>query len=382
MKNGVSTFASRQGLVYSGIDKHTIAFGYDLEFSKIVFEQNVDITGNQMKDNPQTRHHIFYVQDSWRPDLWDIQYGLRFNYHELSEHFGVEPRFAVAWEFAEDQKLEFHTGYYLQYLNSLMFSDQEALNEFYYPARKTAINGIVKPSSSILSAVGYSLSNIFDMFNFNVEAYYKTQNNLTVYNESDLDSATSAKIVSLGDLIMTGEGYSFGYELSLQKPEGFISGSINFNQGCAVFKDGPNKAYFPNWHQPYALKGDLSFNWFERTMFLRTSLQLKWASGMPYTPYLGYFSTYRMDEEFPGYQMIAPLGNRNVTMQTPYFRLDAKVIDLGKKDKWNFSFTVLNLTDHDNLFYIYYNTSKNPPEEQKIYQFPFFPMLVNFEYYF
>jgi len=382
MKNGVSTFASRQALAYSGVDKHTIAFGYDLEFSKIVFEQDVEITGNKMEDNPQTRHHIFYVQDSWRPDLWDVQYGLRFNYHELSEHFGVEPRFAASWEFAENQKLEFHTGYYLQYLNSLMFSDQEALNEFYYPARKTVINGTVKPSSSILSAVGYSRSNIFDMFNFNAEAYYKTQNNLTVYNESDLDSATSAKIVSLGDLIVSGEGYSFGYELSLQKPEGFVSGSINFNQGCAVFKDGPNKAYFPNWHQPFALKGDLSFNWFEENYFLRTSMQLKWASGMPYTPYLGYFSIYRMDEEFPGYQTIAPLGNRNVTMRTPYFRLDAKVIDWGKKDKWNLSFTILNLTDHENLFYIFYDTSKNPPEEQKIYQFPFFPLLMNFEYYF
>ena len=382
MENGVSTLASRQSLAYSGTDKHTFTFGYDLEFSKISFIQNVEITGQKLEDCPKTRHHILYAQDFWRPDLWDIQYGLRLNYHELSRHFGAEPRFALSWEFAENQKLEFHTGYYLQYLNSLMFSDQEALNEFYYPSRKTVINGTVKPSSSILSAIGYSWSNILEMFNFNAEAYYKTQNNLTVYNESDLDSNSSEKIESLGDLIMSGEGYSFGYELSLQKPDGFLSGSINFNQGWSVFKDGPNKAYFPNWHQPFALKGDLSANWFERKIFMRTSLQLKWASGMPYTPYLGYFATYRMDEDYPGYNMVSPLGNRNVTMRPPYFRLDAKVIDMGKKDKWNLGLTILNLTDHNNLFYIFYNTSKNPPEEQKIYQFPFFPMLVNFEYYF
>jgi len=378
MENGVSTYASRQSLAYSGMNEHIFTFGYDLEYSRISFVQNAEITGQKMGDEPKAFHHILYAQDSWRPDSWDVQYGLRLNYHRLSRHFGAEPRFAASWEFAENQKLEFHTGYYLQYLNSLMFSDQEALNEFYYPARKTAINGTVKPSSSILSAVGYSRSNILETFNFNAEAYYKTLNDLTVYNESKLDSNTTI----LGDLIMSGEGYSFGYELSLQKPEGFVSGSINFNQGWSVFKDGTNEAYFPNWHQPFALKSDLSFNWFEENYFLRTSFQLKWASGMPYTPYLGYFSTYRIDQDYPGYEMVALLGNRNVTMRTPYFRLDAKVIDWGKKDKWNFGLTILNLTDHDNLFYIFYNTGRNPPEERKIYQFPFFPLLLNYEYYF
>jgi hypothetical protein len=381
MQNGVSMFASRQALSYSGIDKHTYAFGYDLEFSKISFVQNVEMTGQKLEDKPQTFHHILYVQDIWQPKNWELRYGLRFNYHMLAEHFGVEPRFAASWEFAENQKLEFYAGYYLQYLNSLMFSDQEALNEFYYPARKTAVNGTVKPSSSILSAIGYSHSDILEMFNLNVEAYYKTQNNLAVYDESGLDSI-SDRVESLGDLIAKGEGYSFGYEISLQKPEGFISGSISWNQGISVFKDGLNKAYFPNWHQPYALKSDLCFNWFEENYFLRTSFQLKWASGMPYTPYLGYLASYEVDRQFPGYQIISPLGNRNTTMQTDYFRLDAKVIDWGKKDKWNLGFTILNLTDNENLFYISYNTRQNPPEENKIYQFPFFPLLLNWEYYF
>ena len=382
MENGIYTLASRQALSYSGIDRHTLAFGYDLEFSKVSFIQDIQFTAQKFVDEPESFHHILYAQDTWRPDNWELRYGLRLNYHALAEHFGVEPRFAASWEFAENQKLEFYTGYYLQYLNSIMFSDQEALNEFYYPSRTTAINGKVKPSSSILSAIGYSRSNILDMFNFNAEAYYKTQNNLTVYNQSDLDSSTMSKVESLGDMIIYGEGYSFGYELSLQKPDGFVSGSINWNQGISVFKDGPNKPYFPNWHQPFALKSDVSFNWFEKNLFLRSSFQLKWASGMPYTPYLGYLANYTIDYEFPGYRIISPLGNRNTTLQTSYFRLDAKLIDWGKKDKWNLGFTILNLTDHQNLFYTFYDTGENPPKEEKIYQFPFFPMLINFEYYF
>ena len=383
IQNSVSTFAIRQSLAYSGIDMHTPVFGYDMEFSNISFVQDIEMTGQRIEDKPQAAHHILYVQDTWQPNDWELRYGLRLNYQDISGHFGAEPRFAASWNFAENQKLEFHTGYYLQYLNSLMFSDQEILNEFYYPARKTAINGTVKPSSSILSAIGYSYSNILGMFNFNTEAYYKTQNNLTVYDQQAyVDEENSEKIESLGDIVMVGEGYSFGYEVSLQKPEGFISGSINWNQGISVFKDGPNTAYFPNWHQPYALKADLSINWFEKNYFLRTSFQLKWASGMPYTPYLGYLASYEIDRQFPGYEIISPLGSRNSVMQTPYFRLDAKAIDWGKKNKWNFGFTILNLTNHENLFYVSYNTRQNPPEESKIYQFPFFPLLLNWEYYF
>lgn len=382
MENNIYTIAGRQAISYLGIDKHTFSIGYDLEYSKIGFIQESEMVGQKIEDKPEVFHHIFYLQDVWQPDKWELQYGLRFNYHALAEHFGVEPRFAASWNFAENQKLEFHTGYYLQYLNNLMFSDGESLNEFYYPSRTTATNGKILPSSSILTSVGYSLTDILGIFNFNAEAYYKTQNNLTVYSDADLDDSTAAKLESLGDLIFTGEGYSFGYELSLQKPEGFVSGSINFNQGISVFKDGDYKAYHPNWHQPFALKGDLSFNWFEERYFLRTSFQLKWASGMPYTPYLGYLADYGIDGEYPGYQLIAPHGNRNVIMQTPYFRLDAKLIDWGKPDKWNLGFTILNLTDHQNLFFVSYNTRENPPKEEKTYQFPFFPLLINWEYYF
>jgi hypothetical protein len=103
---------------------------------------------------------------------------------------------------------------------------------------------------------------------------------------------------------------------------------------------------------------------------------------MPYTPYLGYLLEHRIDMEFPGYGIIAPLGNRNVELQTSYFRLDAKLVDWGKKNKWNLGFTILNLTNHNNLFFTFYNTSRNPPEERKIYQFPFFPLLINWEYFF
>ena len=65
-----------------------------------------------------------------------------------------------------------------------------------------------------------------------------------------------------------------------------------------------------------------------------------------------------------------------------YFRIDLKAIDIGREGKWNFSWTIINLTDHDNMFFTFYDTRKNPPKKTSISQFPFLPIMLNYEYYF
>ena len=75
-------------------------------------------------------------------------------------------------------------------------------------------------------------------------------------------------------------------------------------------------------------------------------------------------------------------GGRNEGRQSDYFRIDVKVVDWGKENKWNFSWTIINLTNHENLFYSFYDTSENPPKKTNIYQFPYLPVMLNYEYYF
>ena len=145
------------------------------------------------------------------------------------------------------------------------------------------------------------------------------------------------------------------------------------------------------------MKLDLGVNWrgedaiWQSGRYLRSSAQLKWASGMPYTPYLGYHGSHDIDQSYPGfsiggaehYQNIAvPLGNRNTSLESDYFRLDIKAIDFGRENKWNFGFTILNVTNHENVFFHSYDTSENPPKAEKFTQFPFFPLLLSYEYYF
>jgi hypothetical protein len=169
-----------------------------------------------------------------------------------------------------------------------------------------------------------------------------------------------------------------------------------------IREDNDPVAYFPKWHQPHSFKADLGINWTGTKdaleivrggdFYLRSSTQVKYATGLPFTEFVGHVPSHLLDEspgrgaggpnpEFDGNTNVIR-GRRNGALVPPYFRWDAKLLDVGREGKWSFSWTILNLTNHENIFFYTYDRQKNPPELIKITQFPFFPMLVNYEYFF
>ena len=386
------TYAAKQWLDYRGVENHTFTLGYELEYDQS--EMREKVSSMELEDLQYPFHHVMYGQDAWRfANDWTLTYGLRLNYQTLAKHFGVEPRASLVWNMNDYQTLEFYGGRYLQYMNSIMFSDGESLNEFYYPVITKTNGEQVKPASSLLFAVEYKHRDLFEGYDFTAGAYYKTQNDLkTFVMAMDSTDETASDDFVMGDNFGTAEGYSFGYELSLRKDKGPWFGGINWSQSISVLKsnDGTN-AYFPSWHQPYAIKLDAGINWKgedgiwphkKKGRYFRSSVVLKYSAGMPISEYLGYFYEHRLDgEQYSDRIQVIP-GSRNAGRQTNYFRVDVKAIDIGREDKWNFSWTIINLTDHENMFYSYYDTNKNPPEYKSISQFPFLPIMINYEYYF
>lgn len=387
------TFTGKQWVNYRGIENHVLTAGYELEYDYEHYREQM--SNASIVDIQEPFHHVAYVQDAWKisPDYL-LQFGMRFNYQTGAEHFGVEPRASLTVNLDDTKTLELYGGYYLQYLNSIIYTDQETLNEFYYPATTTTKGKHIDPASSWLFAVEYSQREILEDYDATVGVYYKTQNNLNTFMvEVDSSDDSQSKEMVMADYFGTADGYSFGYELSLRKNKGWWFGGINWSQSMSVMRanDG-TKAYFPSWHQPYALKLDLGINWKgdedalwkheKKGRYFRSSLALKYSSGMPISEYKGYY--YRKEigsQEYSDKITVLP-GSRNAGRQTDYFRIDVKAIDIGREGKWNFSWTIINLTDHDNMFFSFYDTSKNPPEKTSISQFPFLPIMLNYEYYF
>jgi len=386
------TFCGKQWVNYRGIDNHVLTVGYELEYDNERFWEYI---ASIRIEDPQTPfHHVFYGQDAWRitPDML-LSVGLRLNYQNLSEHFGVEPRASLTIDIDDEKTLELYGGYYLQYMNSVMFSDGESLNEFYYPAVTTTKGTHLKPASSWLFAVDYKQRNLFDGYDFIAGVYYKSQDNLNTFlMQQDSSDETTSDDFMLADNFGHAEGYSFGYELSLRKDNGPWFGGINWSQSISVLKtDDGTKPYYPSWHQPYALKLDAGINWKgedgiwphkKKGRYFRSSIVMKYSAGMPITEKVGYFTADDMGTPVYGDNIYVVNGSRNAARQTNYFRVDVKAIDIGRENKWNFSWTIINLTNHDNMFYSFYDTSENPPKYQTVSQFPFLPVMLNYEYYF
>jgi hypothetical protein len=405
--NNIVTWQGKQAFEYSGLDDHRMTLGLGIERTGIVFR-------NQQSNSTQRDETNFYLtslfaQDKWTPSngQWEITPGARVNFISTLGTFEVEPRLTVKRNFAHGQAMELHTGRYVQYINSIIFGDQESLNEFYFPAKKAKYR-TVNPSTSWLAAAGYSKEGLFNSLTFSLEGYYKILDHLLVAAASSdvADSINEDPEAQFGDYFKEAEGYSYGYETSLRKPNGIFQGGVSYSQGMAVIREENfDQAYYPKWHQAHSLKIDGALNWTgpegiwgsarkgkAASKYFRSSTQIKYATGLPYTEVIGHQPSHLIDQNTgEGGGGPSPTfsdnvetnnGNYNMSFVPSYFRWDVKPVDWGREGKWNFSFTILNITNHANIFFYSYDRSENPPAKLSFTQFPFFPALLSYEYYF
>ncbi len=418
--NEIENKSYKHSVEYTGIEDHALKIGLDVSKLKTIFSQTSEVAGVKTEDKTLFWLDALYLQDKWSLGDLELTYGARASYQSALDDYTIEPRISLQYKLANRQTLDLHVGYYTQFVNSLQFSDQETLNEFYYPSSKTKYSTL-PPTNSLLFSAGYAKNSVLgedwlsDHFtedgrmyqslkgwDFTLEGYYKTLNNLFVFApEAAPDSLRERTDTKLADYFIRGEGYSLGWEMSLKKEAEKVFGGLSFSQGYTVAKEeNEDDAYFPKWHQAYSFKADGGINWRGKSgifkpnarKYLRSSAQLKYASGLPYTEILGWMPSHLIDQNQgdgaggpnPEYQgnVQAINGPRNGAYVPPYIRLDIKAIDWGREGHWNFSWTLLNLTNHENVFLYLYNRETNPPERISIPQFPFFPLLVSYEYYF
>ena len=403
--NRIATYNYTQAFEYSGLEDHRLTLGGDFNWMQTIFTNEQTVAKLKRRD-----YDRLLPEQPLRPgpvDRWASRAHRRrpaLLVLDPARPVPGAPRSPSSTACPREQSLDFHTGYYVQYLNSINFADQENLNEFYYPAKKVDYR-TVNPSTSLLLL--RRLRRREDPGRMGLHPGGLLQDPEPPHRLRPRGAARFPAGTGGPAAWATTSRRPTATATASRSPSGapkaLLFGGLSYSNGTSVIReDNSDEAFFPRWHQPHSFKADLAINWRgkdgiwntrKRGRYFRSSTTLKYATGLPYTeddrlrahpppgPEPGPAAPAGPIPNSTG-DLDTVNGNRNAAFVPAYLRWDAKVVDWGREGKWNFSWTLLNLTDHENIFFYSYDRQTNPPKRVEITQFPFFPMLVNYEYNF
>ena len=196
------------------------------------------------------------------------------------------------------------------------------------------------PQSSGYVSLCWESENLWQGWNLSLETYYRNLSNQIEFKGSIL-SYTSPNF-RLEDYLITGEGYNYGVNLSLQKTDGKLTGWISYAYGQALrHSDVPGWTYW--YHSDHERLHE--FNLVAMYDFGKwdAGITIVAASGRPCTdPDALYIS---------GGKIITVFGNHNEGRMSPYFRADMSINYYFRKSaesRSGINLSVYNLTSQGN----------------------------------
>jgi len=257
-----------------------------------------------------------YAKMKWWPSaVFMLEPGLRIGYYDNHpEKWYFDPRLGIKYLLTEDRYLNFSLGLYHQFMETIQDDFSPKIMDAWF-----AVDYSVTPASAVQVTAGYE-EYFGAAWRVQVEAYYKTMNNMLTFVESrsTVDEVVSDE--SLADLVDEGDGYAYGAELFLHKEIGRLNGWVAYAYSISRKQFG-GKEYYTNWDRRHAFnilgnyrisrKWDANFKWTYQT-------------GQPYTPILGYFIEVLPEDPEPFYRPIP--GGRNSSRYEPFHRMDVGIV--------------------------------------------------------
>jgi len=275
--------------------------------------------------------------------------GLRFSYLSNLSLSHLTPFVNLKYYFTHNLSLNFGYSSYYQYLYAI----RDNLNKTNYAFTPMSALFLVNNKESIPSSKHFCFGvEIFDLFSdyiLNAEAYFKDYSNLVAsYNVEPIYRYNE-------------EGKSYGIDILLRKPTGFLTGWIAYTLSKS-FKDNGEFKYYSSYDRTHNLKiiGD-----FNISSIFKIGFQYNYATGLLYTPItsitysLGDPSSYQNYYEFSGNRKNGArinYGIKNSQRADNYSRLD---ISMTGAFAWNhFVFkpyiSVINVLNSQNIFSVNY----------------------------
>jgi len=413
ISSGIRDYALQSELTYLPNPNHNIKFGVHYIFHTF-FPSNYEVEAGQNnslsfpKSKPFYANELaIYANDEWNIVRWlKISYGLRYSHFShvgaftrfiLDENMQIvdsivykpgqiakqfnnpEPRFSA--RFLLDSNTSIKTSYTInyQYLHQISMASVSLPTDVWMPSTT-----FVKPQVGHQVSLGVFRNFYQNMFEAYIDAYYKHMNNLAEYQ----DGLDFSMLQANPDQMLTqGKGYSWGIEFFLQKNRGWFTGFVGYTLSYTKrnFPELNNGEWF--WAK-YDRRHDVSISLNFDVIRNKLSIAAVWvfASGNTMTIPVGYY--------FFNGNMITEYSDRNAYRLPPYHRLDLSVnwnIVKRKRFETGLSFSIYNVYNRKNPFFIFYETTTNfdlavqPPVFEmttKAYKMSLFPIIPSINWNF
>lgn len=231
---GITDFGLRTSFDYLPASAHHIRFGGDYlvhrfhpEYNRsVAYEKNEETSveiGQEFANDLLWGHEAgVYAEDDWTlSSAVRLNAGLRFSLFNVQgkTYTGLEPRVSLRWLL--DDNLSFKASYSRmnQYVHLISNSFISLPTDAWMPVTRK-----LKPLISDQVSAGFYY-NLNKEYNFSVEGYYKTLDNLLEYRDGH---TFTPSFVNWEDKLTAGEGRSYGAEFMVRKETGRTTGWVGY----------------------------------------------------------------------------------------------------------------------------------------------------------
>lgn len=254
-----------------------------------------------------------YAQTSWRPTpRMTVEGGVRGNYFEEGGFFRASPRLSFEYEPTPALRLQAAYGRYYQFLTLITSELVPGFDTW------LATGEGVRPSHGNQAVIGMKHISPFG-FNLDVEAYYRTMENLFEWDPFIQDVGGLA----YSELFRVGDGRAYGLETTLQRSQGrlngFVAGTLSRTERrFPIVNDF--RFYPPKYDRTLDVKTVLNV---EISRAFRASAVWIYATGQAYTEPLGQYRLVNSPFDSDWYNvLVTKYNNRRLPA---YHRLDLGV---------------------------------------------------------
>lgn len=172
--------------------------------------------------------------------------------NEISKTYsGFEPRISLKYDINDRKAFKIGYNRMFQYIHSINRQTITLPNDTWKPSGEH-----IAPLKVNQFSAGYAYDTKDQNYNFSIEGYYKTFDDLIVYK----NGARLGVFDNLETELVTADGFSYGLELAAHKNKGKLTGNVNYTYSVSKRKTKSNfsseqinnNTYFPsNFDRPH-----------------------------------------------------------------------------------------------------------------------------------